>query len=207
MNTHKWSRIATAFDFAAREHQYQVRKSTDIPYISHLMSVAALVFENGGDESQAIAGLLHDVIEDAEPPSKIPEIRREIEKLFGAKVLAIVDACTDGEPDTTGIKPPWRPRKEAYIKSLESKSDEMLLVSCCDKLHNARAILSDLKTVGISVFDRFTASKEETIWYYTSLSSLFLSKLKNTKGAIAARELIDTVAEIKKLSNKSDRMK
>lgn len=200
MTTHKWSKIALAFDFAAREHQNQIRKSTDIPYISHLMSVAALVFENGGDEDQAIAGLLHDVIEDAEPSSRIPEIRSDIGKLFGTKVLAIVEACTDGEPDATGIKPPWRPRKEAYIKSLESKSDEMLLVSCCDKLHNARAILGDLKTVGISVFDRFTASKEETIWYYMSLSNLFLSKLKNTNGAIAARELSDTVNDIKKLS-------
>ena len=201
MSTHKWSKIALAFDFAAREHQHQIRKTTDIPYISHLMSVAALVFENGGDENQAIAGLLHDVIEDAEPPSRIPEIRSDINKLFGSKVLEIVEACTDGEPDATGLKPPWKPRKEAYIKSLESKSDDMLLVSCCDKLHNARAILSDLKTVGSSVFDRFTASKEETIWYYTSLSSLFTSKLKNTNGAIAARELMDTVAEIKRLSN------
>jgi GTP pyrophosphokinase len=201
MSTHKWSKIALAFDFAAREHQHQIRKSTDIPYISHLMSVAALVLENGGDEDQAIAGLLHDVIEDAEPPSRIPEIRSDIGKLFGPKVLATVEACTDGEPDAAGIKPPWRPRKEAYIKSLESKSDDMLLVSCCDKLHNARAILSDLKTVGTRVFDRFTASQEDTIWYYTSLSNLFLNKLKNTKGAIAARELIDTVTEIKKLSN------
>lgn len=201
MSTHKWSRIALAFDFAAREHQHQIRKTTDIPYISHLMSVAALVFENGGNEDQAIAGLLHDVIEDAEPSSRIPEIRSDINRLFGSKVLEIVEACTDGEPDAAGLKPPWRQRKEAYIKSLENKSNDMLLVSFCDKLHNARAILSDLKTVGSSVFDRFTASKEETIWYYTSLSSLFSSKLKNTKGAIAARELMDTVTEIKRLSN------
>lgn len=200
MTTHKWSKIALAFDFAAREHQHQIRKSTDIPYISHLMSVSALVFENGGNEDQAIAGLLHDVIEDAEPSSIIPEIRSEIDRLFGSKVLEIVEACTDGEPDETGLKPPWKPRKEAYILSLESKSDEVLLVSCCDKLHNARAILSDLKSVGISVFDRFTPSKEETIWYYTSLSSLFLNKLKNKNGETAARELVDTVAEIARLS-------
>jgi (p)ppGpp synthase/HD superfamily hydrolase len=200
MSAHKWSKIALAFDFAAREHQHQIRKTTDIPYISHLMSVAALVFENGGDEDQAIAGLLHDVIEDAEPASRIPKIRSEIHNLFGSKVLEIVEACTDGEPDAGGLKPPWKPRKEAYIKSLENKSNDMLLVSCCDKLHNARAILSDLKTVGNSVFDRFTASKDETLWYYTSLSSLFLRKLKNTKGEIAARELSDTVSGIKLLS-------
>ena len=202
MNTHKWSKIALAFDFAAREHQHQKRKSTDIPYISHLMSVSALILENGGDEDLAIAGLLHDVIEDAEPSSRIPVIRSEIGRLFGSKVLEIVEACTDGEPDHSGLKPPWKPRKEAYIFSLESKSDDTLLVSCCDKLHNARAILSDLKTEGNSVFDRFTASKEETIWYYESLSNEFLRKLKHTKGAIAALELMDTVTEMKKLSIK-----
>lgn len=202
MKKHKWSKFALAFDLAASEHQDQLRKSTDIPYISHLMSVAALVFENGGDEDQAIAGLLHDVIEDAEPASRIPEIRQTIKSQFGEKVLEIVEACTDGEPDEKGIKLPWRPRKEAYLASLEKKNAAALLVSCCDKLHNARSILSDLKTpgVGYKVFNRFSSSKEETLWYYSSLSSLFESKLKDCNGEIAAKELADTVAEIKKLT-------
>lgn len=200
MSTHKWSKLALAFDFAAREHQYQLRKSTEIPYISHLMSVSALILENGGDEDQAIAGLLHDVIEDAEPSTRIPIIRSEISRLFGSKVSEIVEDCTDGLPDLNGLKPPWKPRKEAYISNLESKTNDTLLVSCCDKLHNARAILSDLKTVGVSVFDRFTATQEETIWYYESLSKLFLSKLQNKNGELAARELNDTLNEIKRLS-------
>ena len=199
MITHKWSKVVLAFDFAAREHQHQTRKSTDIPYVSHLMSVSALILENGGDEDQAIAGLLHDVIEDAEPSSRIPFIRSEIDKLFGPKVSEIVEACTDGLPDTNGLKSPWKPRKEAYISNLESKNDDTLLVSCCDKLHNARAILSDLKTVGDSVFNRFSATKEDTIWYYESISKLFLNKLQNKKGEIAARELNETVKEIKRL--------
>ncbi|HSR01437.1 MAG TPA: HD domain-containing protein [Methylophilaceae bacterium] len=202
MKKHKWSKIALAFDFAAYEHQYQLRKSTDIPYISHLMSVAALVFENGGNEDQAIAGLLHDVIEDADPASRIPEIRNDIKELFGIRVLEIVEACTDGEPDIKGQKPDWKPRKEAYLSSLESKSNDVLMVSCCDKLHNARSILSDLKTVGVGykVFNRFSSSKEETLWYYTNLSNLFESKLKGSNGETAARELVDTVAEIKRLA-------
>jgi len=202
MKKHKWSKIALAFDFAASEHQLQLRKATKIPYISHLMSVAALVFENGGDEDQAIAGLLHDVIEDADPSSRVPEIKSKISELFGAKVLEIVEACTDGEPDITGKKPPWKQRKEAYLVSLQSKSNDVLMVSCCDKLHNARSILSDLKTVGIGykVFNRFSSTKEETLWYYTSLSTLFESKLKDSNGETAARELVDTVAEIKRLA-------
>ena len=196
MSEHKWSKLALAFDFAAREHQHQLRKSTEIPYLSHLMSVAALVLENGGDEDQAIAGLLHDVIEDAEPPSRIPYIRSEIEKLFGVRVLGIVESCTDGEPDAEGLKPPWKPRKEAYIQRLEAKDADTLLVSCCDKLHNAKSILLDLKSVGNAVFDRFTASKEETIWYYQSLSEIFIRKLKNCNGEVAARELAATVKTI-----------
>ena len=193
MTEHKWSKLALAFDFAAREHQHQLRKSTEIPYLSHLMSVAALVLENGGDEEQAIAGLLHDVIEDADPPSRIPYIRSEIEKLFGSRVLGIVESCTDGEPDAEGLKPPWKPRKEAYIQRLEPKDTDTLLVSCCDKLHNARSILTDIKTVGNAVFDRFTASKEDTLWYYRSLSEIFTKKLKNCNGEIASRELAETV--------------
>ncbi len=193
MSQHKWSKLASAFDFAAREHQHQLRKSTQIPYLSHLMSVAALVLENGGDEEQAIAGLLHDVIEDAEPSSRIPHIRSEINKLFGSRVLGIVESCTDGEPDEQGIKPPWKPRKEAYLRRLETKDIDTLLVSCCDKLHNAKSILLDLENVGLSVFDRFTASREETIWYYRTLSEIFLRKLKNSKGELAARQLDATV--------------
>jgi (p)ppGpp synthase/HD superfamily hydrolase len=200
MRKHKWSKIALAFDFAASEHQHQVRKSTDIPYISHLMSVAALVFENGGDEDQAIAGLLHDVIEDADPSSRIPQIKKDIKELFGSMVLEIVEACTDGEPDINGKKPPWKQRKEAYLASLEKKSNDVLMVSCCDKLHNARSILCDLKTEGNTVFNRFSSSKAETLWYYTSLSKLFASKLKDSKGETAARELADTIAEIKRLA-------
>lgn len=166
------------------------------------MSVAALVFENGGDEDQAIAGLLHDVIEDAEPASRIPEIRQTIKSQFGDKVLEIVEACTDGEPDSNGQKPDWKPRKEAYLASLENKKSDVLMVSCCDKLHNARSILSDLKRPGIGykVFNRFSSSKEDTLWYYSNLSAIFVSKLKDSNGETAARELADTVAEIKRLA-------
>lgn len=200
MKLHKWSRLAEAFDFAAREHQDQLRKSTDIPYISHLMSVSALVMEHGGSEDQAIAGLLHDVVEDAQLSSRIPQIKAEIMQRFGAKVLELVEGCTDGEPDAEGKKGDWRPRKETYLARLENKSEELLLVSCCDKLHNARSILTDLVTHGKSMFDRFTATQNETLWYYRSLSELFSRRLKGTRAEVAARELSFTVTEIERLA-------
>lgn len=198
--THRFQKLSMAFEFAARAHANQYRKSTDIPYISHLMSVAALVFENGGSEDQAIAGLLHDVLEDADPPSSMPWLRDQIALNFGQKVLAIVDACTDGTPDEAGNKPAWEPRKKAYLAQLQNKPLEVLLVSCCDKLHNARAILTDLNTIGVKVFDRFSSSKEQTLWYYQSLSDLFSLRLKDQPGHIAASSLKATVEEIKRKS-------
>ena len=200
MKEHKWSKLAEAFDYAAMEHQHQLRKSTDIPYISHLMSVSALVMEHGGNEDQAIAGLLHDVIEDADPAAHIPNVRAEILKRFGAKVLELVEGCTDGEPDARGNKSDWKARKVAYLANLEDKPDDLLLVSCCDKLHNARAILTDLVTHGDKVFDRFTAKQSETIWYYRSLSEVFSRRLKRSRPEIAARELSFTVSEIERLA-------
>lgn len=202
MKKHKWSKLSEAFDFASREHQHQLRKSTKIPYVSHLMSVSALVLEHGGNEDQAIAGLLHDVIEDADSVDQIPQIRSEILNRFGPKVLELVEGCTDGEPDAAGNKPDWKSRKVAYLALLEDKSVDLLLVSCCDKLHNARSILTDLVTHGNAMFDRFTAKQSETLWYYQSLSDLYSRRLNGVPGEIAARELAFTVSEIERVAKK-----
>lgn len=201
MNIHSWSRLAEAFDYAAMRHQDQKRKGTDIPYISHLMSVSALILEHGGSDSQAIAGLLHDVIEDAELPQLIPVIRADILEKFGPIVLSLVEGCTDGEIDADGKKPEWKHRKQNYLAKLRKKNKELLLVSCCDKLHNARSILTDLLTEGDSVFDRFTASKADTLWYYRSLSEIFSERLQGEKGEVAAREFAFTVGEIERIAN------
>lgn len=191
------SRLMQAFQFAAEEHQCQLRKDTEIPYISHLMSVSALVMENGGDEDQAIAGLLHDVLEDANPPSRVPYIRNAILEQFGQRVLSLVEGCTDGEPGATGQKAPWRERKEAYLKQLESKPEELLLVSCCDKLHNARAIMTDLNSIGKQLFERFTGKEAGTLWYYRTLVDIFEKRLPKV---VAVRELAATVAAIEAYS-------
>jgi (p)ppGpp synthase/HD superfamily hydrolase len=196
----KFSKLSEAFAFAAFEHRQQLRKSTDIPYISHLMSVSALIMEHGGDMDQAIAGLFHDIIEDANPPTRIPYIRSEILSRFGERVLGLVEGCTDGEPNHEGKKPAWKQRKEAYLSRLEGKPEDLLLVSCCDKLHNARAILTDALTHGDKVFDRFTASKEETIWYYGRLADVFTRRLLNPRGKVAARELSDVVTRLRDLA-------
>jgi GTP pyrophosphokinase len=161
-----------ALAFATQLHARQTRKQTDIPYISHLIGVAGLVLENGGGRDEAIAGLLHDSIEDCpkDYPGGVPALRADIEREFGDKVLAIVEGCTDAE---TLKKPPWRGRKERYVAHLEDAPVEVLLVSCADKLHNARAIVADQRVMGNALFERFTGKRDGTLWYYESLAEVF----------------------------------
>ena len=169
--TKTWAELAEACRYAFEVHGEQARKGGDIPYISHLMAVAALVLEHGGDEELAVAALLHDAIEDC-------GIAQEaiIDRRFGSRVSRIVRALTDADVKP---KPAWRPRKEAYIAHLETTDPDVLLVSCADKLHNAGSILLDVRSVGLSMFGRFSASRTETLWYYRSLSDLFLRRLDN----------------------------
>ena len=161
-----------ALAFATQLHAGQVRKQTDIPYISHLIAVAGLVLENGGDRDQAIAALLHDSIEDqgGGHPEGVIGLRQQIEAEFGSRVLEIVEGCTDAE---TIPKPPWRERKQKYIAHLEEAPESVLLVSCADKLHNARAIVSDLRVMGDALFERFNGGREGTLWYYESIVEVF----------------------------------
>lgn len=180
-------RYTQAIHFAAMVHEGQKRKGTAIPYIVHPVAVAALVAEYKGDEDQQIAALLHDVLEDG-GPHHAPEI----ERLFGSRVLSIVEACTDGVPDATGAKPPWEKRKRDYLEHLAVASDDVLLVSGCDKLSNARAILSDLEKIGHAVFDRFTAKREGTVWYYQELSRIFSERKTPIESAL--RETVSNVA-------------
>jgi (p)ppGpp synthase/HD superfamily hydrolase len=182
------TRLADAFAYAARIHAAQRRKGTDIPYISHLMAVAALVLEHGGDEDLAIAALLHDAIEDCGA-----EHEAEIASRFGPRVAAIVRDCTDADLQP---KPPWRARKEAYLARLAHKGRDALLVSAADKLHNARAIVADLRTHGPAMMSRFNGGAEGTLWYYRSLADAFARLLP---GALA-RDLTLAVEEMERLA-------
>ena len=176
MNEHErrgfHSDFERALAFATRLHAGQLRKQTDIPYISHLISVAGLVLEHGGDRDQAIAALLHDSIEDRGYgfPGGVGALRRKIAEEFGSRVLDIVEGCTDAE---TEPKPPFRERKQRYLEHLEHAADEVLLVSCADKLHNARAIVADLRMMGPVLFERFSGKRDGTLWYYQSLADAF----------------------------------
>ncbi|HKF06287.1 MAG TPA: HD domain-containing protein [Candidatus Sulfotelmatobacter sp.] len=159
-------RFQRAFEFAAKQHSGQTRKASTIPYIAHLMGVASLVFEAGGDEDLAIAALLHDVVEDCGGAPMLKQIRRR----FGSKVAKIVDGCTDAYQIP---KPPWHDRKVSYINRLKKEDDETRLVSAADKLNNVRSILSDYRVIGESVWSRFNGGRDGTLWYYRTLRDEF----------------------------------
>jgi hypothetical protein len=159
-------RFERAVAHARVVHAGQVRKGTTVPYLSHLLAVAALVLEHGGDEEQAIGALLHDALEDGKGRTSADDIGRR----FGPRVRDVVEACTDGEPDAqTGRKEPWRIRKERFIRRLGDASADTLLVSACDKLHNARAFLDEYRRVGPALWERFQGRRDGTRWYYAAV--------------------------------------
>ena len=162
-----------ALQFSHILHRKQKRKGTDTPYVSHLLGVCSLVLEHGGDEDQAKAALLHDAVEDQGDSydGGVEQLRKDIEEEeFGVTVLHIVNGCTDAD---TVPKPPWKERKEAYIAHIKNADSDIRFVSCCDKLHNARAILTDYLAVGDDLWGRFNANKKDILWYYRSLADAF----------------------------------
>jgi GTP pyrophosphokinase len=182
-------RFREALGYAYDLHADQIRKGSGVPYLSHLLAVTSLVMENGGDEDQAVAALLHDAVEDQGGRRTLEEIRRR----FGERVALIVEGCTDAY---TQPKPPWRRRKEVYLEHLRSAPAEVLLVSLADKVHNARSILADLRVGGESTWTRFNGGKAGSLWYYRSLAAIFSEVYA---GPLAA-ELARTLAEIERLS-------
>jgi (p)ppGpp synthase/HD superfamily hydrolase len=171
--------------YAARLHATQLRKGTTRPYVAHLLGVASIVLTHGGNEDDAIAALLHDAVEDQ---GGKPQLRR-IRKIFGARVAEIVEGCTDAD---TFPKPPWRERKEKYIRHLRSADSSVRLISAADKLYNAQETLTDTRELGDTIWKRFHATKEETLWYYREVVKI----LKRRGPRALAAELERIVEEL-----------
>jgi (p)ppGpp synthase/HD superfamily hydrolase len=197
-------RVSQAVDYARIAHAAQVRKGSNIPYLYHLLGVASLVIEFGGNEDQVIAGLLHDTVEDCGAGQEAI-IRRQ----FGDAVANIVMDCTDGtaegkasHTDPEAKRRDWVERKLAYLAHLKQAPDATLLVSACDKLHNARAIVQDLEDpeVATLVFDRFTGGRDGTLGYYQALAEIF-----STRGVRVARVLDSTVDLMHALAGAGER--
>ena len=165
----KLSPLSIRFDhallFAAQVHRNQERKKSGVPYISHLLGVAAIVLDYGGDEDMGIAALLHDAAEDHGGKAMLAVISQ----MFGPRVAKIVDGCTDSYGDEGKNKPKWYPRKLRYIRRMRHEDADTRFVSAADKLYNARAVLRDVRQYGDSAFGSFSAPKAKVLWYYRSL--------------------------------------
>ncbi len=159
-------RFEKALVYAARLHKDQTRKGSGVPYVTHLLAVAAIVGENDGTEDEVIAALLHDAPEDRGGRERLEDIR----ELFGDGVAEIVAGCTDTYEEP---KPAWRQRKEAYVARVATAPASVRLVSAADKLHNARSILADLRVLGDGLWKRFTGGREGTLWYYRALTDAY----------------------------------
>ena len=189
-------RISAAFALAALVHEKQTRKSTNIPYISHPMAVAAQVAVWGGSEDQFIAALLHDVVEDGGA-----QYMPVIEEHFGKHVLDLVMACSDAAPQRGQPKGSWIERKEKYIANLRSAADEVLLISAADKWHNLASILADAKQLGEVVFDRFirqdferTDKKKMVLWYYKELLAVY--RERNVPVVVELENLLSEIENV-----------
>lgn len=182
-------RFDRALLLASELHRQQTRKGSGTPYIAHLLGVCSLALEHSADEDQAIAALLHDAVEDQGGPATLQRIRSE----FGERVANLVAALNDAD---TVPKPPWRERKERYLAHLAHAADEVLLVSACDKLYNARAIVEDHADAGSTLWQRFTGGRDGTLWYYRELARVFTARGPHR----LARLLAATVDRMQRLS-------
>lgn len=166
-------RFAEAVEYAGQIHRDQTRKGSGMPYVAHLLGAASLVLEQPGvTEDQAIAAMLHDAIEDHPDRTSLADISQR----FGPAVAQIVSDCTDA---ASHPKPPWRHRKQAYLRHLEDVELASLQFSLADKVHNARAILEDLRSVGDALWIRFNAPPAAQRWYYHSLAEVFSRRVGN----------------------------
>ena len=183
-------KLDEALVYASDIHRDQTRKGTGVPYLTHLLAVAAIVGENGGTEDEVIAALLHDAPEDAGGEARLENIRLR----FGGAVAGIVAGCTDTYEDP---KPPWRRRKEEYLVHLTGASAPVRLVSAADKLHNTRSVLADYRAAGEDLWDRFNGGREGTLWYYRAVADA----LAAAGGGPVVDELDRGVTDLERLAN------
>ena len=187
------TRFESALVYANQVHQGQQRKGTLIPYMAHILGVAAIALEYGADEDEAVGALLHDAAEDGGGEARLAEIRAR----FGDAVGDIVLGCSDSLVEHPEEKLPWRERKESYLAHLEGASQPVCLVSAADKLHNVRSIIRDLRQHGDEVWERFQGKREGTLWYYEAVADALSRRYRSP----LTRDLQREVEELLQLAD------
>ena len=185
-------RFASAMTYAYHVHNGQRRKGTGIPYIAHILGVAALALEYGANEDESIAALLHDAAEDGGGEATLAEIRAR----FGDIVGEIVLGCSDSLVEDPEDRLPWQERKENYLAHLENASMSVCLVSAADKLHNVRSIIRDYHEHGEEIWDRFQGRRDGTLWYYETVADTLMRRYR----AQLTRDLQNEVEKLLKIT-------
>jgi (p)ppGpp synthase/HD superfamily hydrolase len=183
------SKFDQALSYAATVHREQIRKGTGIPFMAHVLGVAAIALEFGADEEETIAALLHDAVEDGGGLSRLEDIRCR----FGGRVAEIVAGCTDSELIP---KPPWRVRKKAYLEHLQQAPSSTRLVSASDKLHNVRTIKRLYRLMGESFWNRLEGGKAGRLWYYRAV----VDTLRSIESTALGEELDREVSDLEELA-------
>jgi GTP pyrophosphokinase len=186
-------RFEAAMVYAHHVHQNQRRKGTGIPYIAHILGVAALAIEYGANEDEAIGALLHDAAEDGGGEATLAEIRAR----FGDAVADIVLGCSDSLVEDPEDKLPWRERKENYIAHLQNASPSVCLVSAADKLHNVRSVMRDYREHGEEIWERFQGRRDGTLWYYETVADTLVRRYR-TQLTRDLQDDVDKLVEITK---------
>jgi (p)ppGpp synthase/HD superfamily hydrolase len=188
-------RFEAAMAYAHQVHQGQRRKGSGIPYIAHVLGVAALALEYGANEDEAIGALLHDAAEDGGGEATLAEIRAR----FGDAVGDIVLGCSDSLVEDPEDKLPWAERKENYLAHLEKANGSVCLVSAADKLHNVRSIIRDYKEHGDEVWQRFQGRRDGTLWYYETVAHTLLRRVHSP----LTRDLQEAVDDLLRLTSQA----
>ena len=191
---HLSGRFTSAVDYARILH-IERRKGTDIPYMAHLLGVAALVMGEAGHapvtEDMVIAALLHDAAEDHGGQLRLDDIAHN----FGGNVARMVEGLSDSLAEDSSNKSPWSERKKAYLERLRAEPADVQLISAGDKLYNARAILDDYRQIGPEVWKRFKRGRDDQIWYFRELLKVFKKSGENR-----------IVAELERVTGELDRI-
>ena len=186
-------RLADAVKYTFGLFANDSRKGSQVPYVAHLFSVCALVQQDGGDEDEAIAGLLHDVLEDKPEEASVATIA----SLWGPRVLELIQVATDTAPGYAGgLKEPWPVRKERYLEHIRHTSPADLRVTVADKVDNVRALVADFQRIGETLFTRFSAGRDQQLWYYRSAVDAYAAAGFRTP---LLSELERSVAELESL--------
>lgn len=183
------TRFGQALAYATEAHGGQTRKISGVPYVAHLLGVASLALEFGATEDEAVAALLHDVVEDQGGLSRLEDVKTR----FGIEVARLVEACSDSLSSDPDQKAPWRERKVHHLERLAKADASVRLVTACDKLHNLQNILRDLRHRGVAIWAHFKSRPEDQVWYYESV----LGALEAAEARPFIQDLWDAVSALR----------